>query len=50
MKQWENWLVAWVELIESILTIVSFDFIHTNWALELCFYFTEKRISRANSM
>lgn len=42
MKRFEIWLVAWVELVESIVTILTFGFVDPSWSYNMVFYFALK--------
>lgn len=46
MKQFEIWLVAWVELIESFITILTLGFVDPDWSYNMVFYFALKEAKK----
>jgi len=46
MKFYFRWLMAWIELIESVLKILTLGFLRPLWSFNLCFYFTMRRIKK----
>jgi len=45
-KNFEVWLVAWVELAESIITILTLGFLRLSWSYNLVFYFASKEAKK----
>jgi hypothetical protein len=46
MNRFEIWLVAWVELIESVITIITFGFVDPGWSYNMVFYFALKEAKK----
>lgn len=46
IKKFQIWLVAWVELIESIITIFTLGYVDPDWSFNLVFFFALRESKR----
>lgn len=42
--RWQGWLMAWVQLAESVAHIVSLGFVNPSWSWKALHYFTMQGI------